>query len=183
VVESIKTSAPGIAPLTSDPQTIEKRMKLMSDVDLAFSKIMKMNWMEVKHRALGELVAIYERLYADLKGIQTPPELLKPFEDKIADLKKAQGQLQELAFDFSPKTELSKLLLSSDVRSLIPSEQWESWQDAVKKNKRDYLLHIAQSQEKDAPILKGLVLLMAGAQSEAYSIIESSLAHPLKIPS
>ena len=52
-LESIRISAPGIAPLTSDTASIEKRMRLTQEIDQTFAKIMKLNWIALKKSGGG----------------------------------------------------------------------------------------------------------------------------------
>jgi hypothetical protein len=99
-LESIRISAPGIAPLTEDTSTIERRMRLMQEVDQAFAKAMKLPWLEIKLKGANELALIYERLIQDLRAIHTPEDLLKPFINKSKEIVKAIEELQGMAMDF-----------------------------------------------------------------------------------
>lgn len=205
-LESVRVSAPGIAPLTADTRTIERRMKLMQDVDLTFSKVMKLSWLQVKLKGASELVAIYGQLIQDLKSIQTPPELLSPFIKKKEEIQTAVQNLQAMAFEFNPRVvgpepasmSPSKanevqvdtpetLLLSAAVKAQVPSRLWNEWEKAVQEKRRDYLFHLVASFELEAapiklisPALKGLVLLLGGAPTEAYALVESAPESPFR---
>lgn len=100
-LESIQVSAPGIAPLTEDTATIERRMKLMQEIDATFAKVMKLPWLEIKIKGANELGIIYERLVRDLRGINTPEDLLKPFVNKSKEINNAIQQLQAMAINYT----------------------------------------------------------------------------------
>ncbi len=195
-LESVRISAPGIAPLSSDASTIERRMRLMQDVDLTFSKVMKLNWLEIKQKGADELAVIYEQLVRDLKEIHTPEELLGPFVKKVAEIHTASDNLLEMAMEFKPvaRDPASKsiptadsLLLSDLVKQNVPSHLWGEWTKGVTEKRRDYLFHLVSLAEigSDAmkiisPTLKGLILLLGGAPTEAYALIESAPSSPWK---
>jgi tetratricopeptide (TPR) repeat protein len=120
---SIRVSAPGIAPLTADNASIERRMRLMQEVDQTFAKIMKLDWLEIKQTGIKELAEIYKRLVVDLRAIQTPEDLLKPFVSKIAEIQKADENLTSMAMEFVPvaiepvtPTAVAAGTLASDVK-------------------------------------------------------------------
>ena len=99
---SIRVSAPGIAPLSADNASIERRMRMMQEVDQTFAKIMKLDWLDIKQSGIKELAEIYKRLVVDLRSIQTPEDLLKPFVAKVAEIQKADENLTAMAMDFVP---------------------------------------------------------------------------------
>jgi hypothetical protein len=103
-LESIRVSAPGIAPLTEDTATIERRMRLMQEVDTAFAKAMKLPWLEIKMKGATELALIYERLVQDLRAIHTPEDLLKPFAKKTQEIQEAVVQLQAMSMVYEEST-------------------------------------------------------------------------------
>jgi hypothetical protein len=185
-LESIRISAPGIAPLTADQSSIERRMRLMQELDLAFSKTMKLNWIDLKRKAIVELALIYERLVSDLKGINTPEDLMKPFHTKVAEMKSAMDQMDQLSVVLkAPSTDA--LLLANEVKASLPESIWAEWKKGVELKQRDYLLHLVSAYEQSelgakgiAPILKGLVLLLSGTPSEAFALIESAPDSPWK---
>jgi tetratricopeptide (TPR) repeat protein len=213
-LESIRISAPGIAPLTADNASIERRMRLMQEVDQTFAKIMKLNWLEIKTTGITELGLIYARLISDLRTIQTPEDLIKPFVQKTAEIENAKENLIGMAMDFHPvavvpaqaqaKTESrspasvepstttsapteNSLLLSDEVKTRLPSHLWSEWTKGVKEKRRDYLFHLVATAEAStpelksfSPILKGLVLLLGNAPSEAYALIETAPESPWK---
>jgi hypothetical protein len=230
-MESVRISAPGIAPLTSDSSSIERRMRLMQEVDMTFAKIMKLDWLEVKSAGIDELLQIYVRLVQDLRSIQTPEDLLKPFVQKTAEIQKAKENLAGMAMVFTPvnfvpgvtdvKPDDAKsaketksatvkvtekghapasvgkrdaalptpesLLLCDEVKTKLPEHLWPEWTKGVKEKRRDYLFHLVSLAEASspevkvtAPILKGLVLLLGNAPSEAYALIETAPESPWK---
>jgi TolA-binding protein len=179
-LESIRISAPGIAPMTADQGSIERRMRLMQELDLAFSKTMKLNWIDLKRKAIVELTLVYERLVSDLKGINTPEDLLKPFQTKVVEMKAAMDQVDRMSVVLKA-SDANALLLATEVQSSLPQSVWAEWKKGVELKQRDYLLHLVTAYEKSelgakgiAPILKGLVLLLSGTPSEAFALIESA---------
>lgn len=173
-LESIRVSAPGIAPLTEDTSTIERRMRLMQEVDQAFAKTMKLPWLEIKIKGAAELALIYERLVQDLRTIQTPEDLLKPFVGKTKEIQSALGQLQTMAMIYSvqgaqantapgAKTvaarapasisvaanekALKSQLLSREVENAIPKNLWGEWKNGVDHKRRDYLFYLVSVAE------------------------------------
>ncbi len=193
--ESIRISAPGIAPLSSDTSTIERRMRLMQEVDLTFAKVMKLNWLSIKKAGAAELAIIYQRLVEDLRSIQTPEDLLKPFIQKSNEIKTAIKNLDEMAIVFpspnrvpgSADSTPESLLTSAEVKAQVPSHLWAEWTRGVKQKRRDYLFHLVgviettQPEVKSiSPLLKGLVLLLGNAPSEAFALIEAAPESPWK---
>ncbi|MBU6154573.1 MAG: hypothetical protein KGP28_09760 [Bdellovibrionales bacterium] len=179
-LESIRISAPGIAPLTADQGSIERRMRLMQELDLAFSKTMKLNWIDLKRKAIVELTLVYERLVSDLKGINTPEDLMKPFHSKVAEMKSAMDKMDQMSVVLKAPS-ADALLLANEVKASLPESIWSEWKKGVELKQRDYLLHLVSAYEQSeigskgiAPILKGLVLLLSGTPSEAFALIESA---------
>ena len=186
ILESIRISAPGIAPLTADQSSIERRMRLMQELDLAFSKTMKLNWIDLKRKAIVELTLIYERLVSDLKGINTPEDLMKPFHTKVAEMKSAMDKVDQISVVLKAPSP-DALLLAKEVKASLPESIWAEWKKGVELKQRDYLLHLVSAYEQSelgakgiAPILKGLVLLLSGTPSEAFALIESAPDSPWK---
>lgn len=206
---SIRISAPGIAPVTTDPNSIERRMKLMQEIDQTFAKVMKFEWIGIKTAGMNEMFEVYTRLIQDLRAIQTPEDLLKPFIQKLAEIKKAQAKLSEMEMKFEPgsanvataPTKLGErapdsvktsqtadtLLTSEEVKEKIPAHLWGDWTKGVKEKRRDYLFHLLSSAESSSPdlksfspILKGLVLLLGNSPTEAYALIETASDSPWK---
>ncbi|MBC7397260.1 MAG: hypothetical protein H7333_07430, partial [Bdellovibrionales bacterium] len=193
--ESIRISSPGIAPLSSDTASIERRMRLMQEVDQTFAKVMKLNWLAIKKAGAVELGNIYQRLLEDLRSIHTPEELLKPFVQKLAEIKTATKNLDGMAIVFqasnrvpgSAESTPESLLTSSEVKNIVPSHLWSEWMRGVKQKRRDYLFHLVgvfettQPELKTiSPLLKGLVLLLGNAPSEAFALIEAAPDSPWK---
>ena len=191
-LESIRVSAPGIAPLSADPASIEKRMRLMQDVDQTFAKVMKLNWLEIKMNGAHELGQIYDRLVKDLRSIQTPENLLKPFEQKKKEIADAVVQLQSMAVYFSPvapsvsETQAPQggvapasvsdkavtvthapitaqsLLVSSEIKNRVPTHLWTEWTSAVDSQRRDYLFYLTSIIEQTNPDFKTISPLVRG---------------------
>lgn len=185
-LESIRISAPGIAPLTSDSSSIERRMRLMQELDLAFSKTMKLNWIDLRRKAIIELTLVYERLVSDLKAINTPEDLMKPFHTKVVEMKAAMDKMDQMSVVLKAPN-ADQLLLANEVKASLPESVWVEWKKGVELKQRDYLLHLVNSYEKSelgtkgiAPILRGLVLLLSGTPSEALALIESAPDSPWK---
>ena len=193
--ESIRISAPGIAPLTSDTASIERRMRMMQEIDQTFAKVMKLNWLTIKRSGAIELGIIYTRLVDDLRSIHTPEELLKPFIQKSAEIKTAIRNLEGMAIVFQPtnrvpgsvETTPETLLTSPEVKAQVPANLWADWVRGVKLKRRDYLFHlvgILETTQPEAkaigPLLKGLVLLFGNAPSEAFALIEAAPESPWK---
>ncbi len=185
-LESIRISAPGIAPLTADQSSIERRMRLMQELDLAFSKAMKLNWIDLKRKAIVELTLVYERLVSDLKGINTPEDLLKPFQTKVVEMRAAMDKVDQMSVVLKAPN-ADALLLANEVQASLPESVWAEWKKGVELKQRDYLLHLVSAYEQSelgkkgvAPILKGLVLLLSGTPSEALALIESAPDSPWK---
>ena len=191
-LESVRITAPSIAPLTSDSSTIEKRMKMMQEVDQTFAKVMKLNWLEIKMSGIKELTEIYKRLVQDLRSIQTPEELVKPFVQKIAEIQKGGETLSDLAIEFRaiampppPTAEEAKansrkpsaatvtkkeekpataesLLLSTEVKAKFPNHLWGDWTRGVEGKRRDYLFHLVNTAEASTPNLKLISPILNG---------------------
>ena len=185
-LESIQVTAPSIAPLTSDSHSIERRMRLMRELDLAFSKVMKMGWTDLKEKGVSELILIHHRLISDLKKIQTPDEYVRPFETRMAELGQAQKSLDKVQF-LNEQNEKDPLLLSEEVKRTIPAPLWSEWKEGVEGHQMDYLFHLAGSMEgqsetgkKLAPVLKGVVLALKGTEAEGLALIESAPDSGLK---
>jgi tetratricopeptide (TPR) repeat protein len=196
-LESVRMSAPGIAPLTSDSATIERRMRLMQDIDMTFAKVMKLNWLEVKLKGASELAIIYERLVQDLRAIQTPEDLLKPFIQKGKEVNEAVQSLREMAMNYTPAPVQAKAdrqiasspnpLLSKEVETRVPANLWNEWKSGVQENRRDYLFYLISLMESGnesfkgfSPILRGLVLVGGEAPTEAFELIKSGEESPWK---
>lgn len=196
-LESVRFSAPGIAPLTSDTNTIERRMRLMQDIDSTFAKVMKLNWIEVKIKGATELATIYERLILDLRAIQTPEDLLKPFVQKAKDVNEAVQQLREMAMNFKAEpvqtganrqiASTPQILLSKEVENRVPAHLWNEWKSGVQEDRRDYLFYLISIMESGneefkgfSPILRGLVLLKGEAPTEAFELIKTASDSPWK---
>ncbi len=185
-LESIRLSSPGIAPLTSTPESIERRMKLTQDIDATFAKIMRLNWIELKIKGASELSEIYQRLLDDLRGIHTPENLLTPFVQKLAETKKAVQDLKNMSMTFPARSIASMqspqdLLLSAEIKKEIPVHLWDEWKTGVMNNQRDYLFYLLSLMETSAPVLKanssaikGLALLTGNAPTEAYELIRAA---------
>jgi tetratricopeptide (TPR) repeat protein len=184
--ESIRISAPSIAPLTSELSSIERRMRLMKELDLAFSKGMKMGWTTLKERGVSELILIHTRLLSDLKKIHTPEEYLKPFESRVSELANAMKTLEKVNF-LEEKNKKDPILLSEEIRQGLPESLWSEWKEGVQGNQMDYLFHLAVSIEnrnetgkKLAPVLKGIVLALKGTGAEGLALVESAPDSGLK---
>ena len=185
-LESIRITAPSIAPLTSDAHSIERRLKLMNELDLAFSKVMKMGWTDLKEKGVSELILIHTRLLSDLKRIHTPPEYLKPFETRLSDLGIALKTLEKVEFN-EERSDQEPILLSEAVRQSLPESLWAEWKEGVESHQMDYLFHLASSIESKndsgkrlAPILKGVVLALKGTGAEGLALVESAPDSGLK---
>ena len=177
-LSSIRVSAPGIAPLHADQESIERRMRLLQEVDQSFSKITKLGWIEIKKTGIDELATIFERVITDLRGIHAPEELLTPFKQKQTDLKDASKKLEAMAFHFKPVS--GNPLLSAQVSELIPERLRNEWNRAVQNRERDFLLFLAGDLGANATVVKGLILADSGAPSEAWALIETAPESPLK---
>ena len=205
-LESIRISAPGIAPLSADTASIERRMRLMQDIDLTFAKVMKLNWLDIKLKGASELGMIYTRLVQDLRGIQTPEALLKPFLKKNEEIASAIQSLQEMGMQFNPNRSVAgvtteakttsanissdpilDLLLSPEMHAAIPAHLWTEWKNGVMAKRRDYLFYLVSIVEATRPdfklssgIVKGLILLTGNAPTEAYELIKAAAESPWK---
>ena len=176
-VVSIRKNSSSIAPLTSGNEAnIEKRIRLLQDVDITFAKVMKLNWIEIKLNTVNELNLIYQQLAHDLKSIGTPDNLIQPFVKKQSQLVDASQQL--MAMSFHPKSS-SISLLDNEIKEKIPSVYWEEWSDAVKQQKPDYLYYLVSLRQQDefSPLLRGLILtsiLKDSASTEGFEMIKSA---------
>lgn len=92
-IMSIQKDARSIAPLKDTIESAERRVSLLHDVDLTFSKIMKLDFVEVKLNTLKCLQMVYQDFVSDLQKVQTPPELIQPFLIKQQEFKKAEIQI------------------------------------------------------------------------------------------
>ncbi len=185
-MRAIRQSAPGIAPLRASPGSIERRMRLMAEIDLAFSKVMRLSWAGVKKAGLRELEQIHADLVAGLRAIHTPDDLLKPFQNKLTELASAASKFDEVVF--SPEgSDPRTILLSNAAKEAIPAAVWEEWRISVESGNTDYLFHLAGSAEQagepgksTAPVLRGLVLAMNGTGAEGLQLIEEAPDSALK---
>lgn len=195
-LESVRISAPGIAPLSAeDTSTIERRMKLMQDVDAAFAKTMKLPWLEIKLKGATELAVIYQRLIQDLRAIQTPEDLLKPFIKKSEEIAEAVDELQGMSMSYvasgrqpasakatnAIESNLKQNLLSSEIRRAVPENLWGEWKNGVEFKRRDYLFYLVSVTENANPdfkkissVVKGMVLLFGEAPTEAYELVKAA---------
>ena len=178
-VESIRKTSSAIAPINSGNEAnIEKRIKLLQDIDLTFSKVMKLNWNEIKINTVNELQLVYQLLVKDLKAIGTPDNLLQPFIKKNTQLAEASQQL--VSMSFHPKETAVKItLLDADVKEKVPTAYWDEWSTAVKQQRSDYLYYLISLRAQDdfSPLLRGLVLtsmLKNTAATEGYEMIKSA---------
>jgi len=177
-IESVVKSSSGIAPITADESSIERRMRLLQDLDQTFAKVMKLNWMEIKLNTVNQLQVVYQQLTADLKRIGTPDNLIQPFVKKQAQLTDAAQQL--VAMKTQSKDNVNQTtLLDSVVKERIPSAYWEEWTNAVKQQKADYLYYLVSLRTEDeySPLLRGLVLtslLGDAASTEGYEMIKTA---------
>ena len=177
-IESIVKSSTSIAPITADESSIEKRMRLLQDMDQTFSKVMKLNWMEIKLSTINQLQIVYQQLRSDLKRIGTPDNLIQPFVKKQIQLTEAAGQL--VAMKVQSKDNVNQTtLLDSIVKERIPTAYWEEWTTAVKQQKADYLYYLISLRTEDeySPLLRGLVLtslLGDTASTEGYEMIKTA---------
>lgn len=184
-VESVRKSSSSIAPLLSaDEASIERRIRLMQDLDQTFAKVMKLNWIEIKLKTVNELQLVYQQLAIDLKKIGTPENLIEPFIKKQNQIADAARQLLEMSYH--PKESATKIsLLDSEVKEKIPSTHWEEWSNAVKNQKPDYLYYLIslRAQDEFSPLLRGLVLtslLKDSAATEGFEMIKSAPSTPWK---
>lgn len=196
-LESVRISAPGIAPMGSDENSIARRMTLMKDIDSTFAKVMKLPWLEVKIKAASELAQVYQRLVQDLKSIQTPEDLLKPFQEKVKEITEATVSLEKMAKVYKaqlqgepaqpgrePSSTIRKpetWLTSSAVLKLIPDAQQKFWKESVNEKRPESLFFIISQVElankdfKDiSNVLRGLTLVMSGAATEGHELIQSA---------
>jgi hypothetical protein len=125
-------------------------------------------------------------LVADLKGINTPEDLMKPFHTKVVEMKTAMDKMDQLSVVLKAPN-ADALLLANEVKASLPESIWVEWKKGVELKQRDYLLHLVSAYEQSeigakgiAPILKGLVLLLSGTPSEAFALIESAPDSPWK---
>ncbi len=178
-VESVRKSSSSIAPITAaNEASIEKRIRLLQDIDHTFAKVMKFNWIEIKLKTVNELQLVYQQLAVDLKSIGTPENLVAPFIKKQNQIAEAGEQL--LAMSYHPKGSVTAIsLLDEEVKEKIPSVYWEEWSNAVKQQKPDYLYYLIslRTQDEFSPILRGLVLtslLKDAASTEGFEMIKSA---------
>lgn len=184
-VESVRKTSTSIAPLaTADEASIERRIRVIQDMDQTFAKVMKLNWIEIKLKTVNELQQVYQQLAADLKSIGTPANLIEPFIKKQNQIADASQQL--LAMSFHPKESSATIsLLDPEVKEKIPSTYWEEWSNAVKQQKPDYLYYLIslRAQDEFSPLLRGLVLtslLKDSAATEGFEMIKSAPQTPWK---
>ena len=189
-LESIRTSSSGIAPLTSDPNSIVRRMTLTKEVDTTFAKVMKLPWFTIKMKGATELGVIYQRLVEDLRKIQTPEDLLKPFIVKGAEVNQAITNLKEMAKNFNTtqpeaiaaggkpvdrkitsdhptvlattEVKSTDLLVSKEIQNLIPTQLWGEWTEGVKEQKSDYLFYLLTLIESTKPEFKTVSPVLRG---------------------
>jgi hypothetical protein len=159
---------------------------MIQEVDLAFQKIMKLEWIDLKRKALQELTTIHEHWVSGLVAIQTPESLLAPIRSKISEMKLAAGSLDQSAYSFKASS-LDPLLLAPEVKNNLPASLWEEWKSSVQAGKRDYLLHLIglidgmQIRIPGMPnLLRGLVLTLNGTPTEAFALIESAPESTMK---
>jgi len=177
-IESVVKSSTSIAPITADESSIERRMRLLQDLDQTFAKVMKLNWMEIKFSTLTQLQTVYQQLTVDLKRIGTPDNLIQPFIKKQTQLAEAAQQL--MAMKTQSKDNVSQTtLMDSIVKEKIPTAYWDEWSSAVKQQKPDYLYYLISLRTEDeySPLLRGLVLtslLGETASTEGYEMIKTA---------
>jgi hypothetical protein len=186
-LSSIRQTAPGISPLNGDPESVIRRLKLTSEVDQCFAKVMKLPWLEIKLHAAKELGEIYLGLLTELSAIATPADLLKPFQEKVQQLDEAVKTLEKLARDFSAPKQVRPLLTSEEVKSSFSASLWNEWTDGVAKGRGDYLFYligVVEGQKEEiknlAPVLRGLILVDLKASTEGHELIQNAPTTPLK---
>ena len=200
---SIQTSSHQIAPLSIDPHSIEKRITLTREIDLTLSKTMKLPFISIKLNCANQLFSLYSLLIQDLRKIQTPEDLLKPFlvknEEITSVIQSLKIQVKNYVIPPADKnSEIQKtaftdsfnardILISDEMKNQIPTLMWNEWQNAVNESKSDYLFFLIGQIENSkeslqiiSPVMKGLILLLSQAPTEAYELIFNAPASNLR---
>lgn len=200
-LESIRISAPGIAPLNPDEASIARRMTLTKEVDHTFAQVMKLPWIEIKMKATEELELFYLRLAQDLKSIQTPDDLLKPFVQKAKEIHEAKSMLLAMAKEYRMPAQRSiasvghsegtfnieHWLTQPSLLKSLPSTLQPLWKKSVSEKRSDLLFYLISQAELTQPslkdqsnVLRGLSLALAGAPTEGFELIQSAPESSLK---
>jgi tetratricopeptide (TPR) repeat protein len=174
-MESIRLTAPGIAPLRPDSAAILRRVELVREIEGAFGSLLVLPSIGLKTRGVEELVRIHQTLLDGLKQMQVPPGELTPLQEKIANLQQTLRQLSALRYELRRDGDvppLPELLLSSEFTSALPPEFRDPWARSAQRGRGDALLQVASILDSD--LLRGAALLVLGSPSEAAPLIQEA---------
>lgn len=179
-IESLRKDARSIAPIRTDMQSVEKRMTLLREIDLAFSKAMNLDWFEIKFKTMNELQLVFQDLIRELNQINAGADAIRPFKTKQEEITKGIEQLISLnSKAIHPIIE--NALLEPETLKHIPDELRSEWTRATQKKEADllhYLISIRKhDQQSDA--LRGLVLITLlhdSAKVEGFQLIKDKFA-------
>lgn len=107
-VQELRKMMKAIAPLRADQNAIARRLTLIKDVELAFSKVMLLPWIEIKTSAFIELAQVYDDFSHELNATEIPKglpanemaeyrdlvtKLVTPFSEKARDIRAKSAEL------------------------------------------------------------------------------------------
>jgi hypothetical protein len=180
-MDSIRRTAPGIAPLRADPTAMERRVRLTGEIESIFGAVLALPSIELKARGLESLAQLHQTLLEELTRLQVPENLLEPLKGKTAQL---QATLKEITLSrYEIRTSREEPDLGSSLGSLeftasLPVAYRKTWSEAANHGRGDALLQIASLL--DSSLLKGAALLILGSPSEAAPLITEAPDSPAR---
>ncbi|MBI2606493.1 MAG: tetratricopeptide repeat protein [Deltaproteobacteria bacterium] len=183
-----------IARVAADQSSIERRLRLIKEVEQAVAKVLALPWAALKAAILDEHAEAYLDFTRSLKALKVsdslPPEELKAYNELLATLirplNEKAAELQrhslELALESGPAPEALRALLEKE--PFRPSEHGKYlalWRNALKQRNFPLLFELAVQAEakfkfsKEAVrIVKALSLYFAGAKAEGLAVLREN---------
>jgi hypothetical protein len=180
-MDSIRRTAPGIAPLRADPTAMERRVRLTGEIESSFGAVLTLPSIELKVRGLESLAQLHQTLLEELTRLQVPANLLEPLREKTAQLRQTQKELTLSRYEIRASKEepdLGSILGSLEFTASLPVAYRKTWSEAANHGRGDALLQIASLL--DSSLLKGAALLILGSPSEAAPLITEAPDSPAR---
>ncbi len=149
---------PLFSPLRASENSIQHRVETLREVENSFAQVVKIPWIRLRARTLNELASSYMNFAQNLRDIQSPGQLVMPFEEKGSDLRlkafelASHSAIEDNDFKtisekfFSENPSQAKTILetfsssfeSTDlgVNSLVRLDRSADWDSAIAKSER-----------------------------------------------